>query len=105
MLHFWPITLTGGTGGTGGCPNGYVKKEGDLPGWGTNIGRALHLTRQQCAEKCNGENSCMSFEHSDTEMKCNLNKIAEPSRGPFRDYVFCTKMGKTIYLVNVSMDL
>ena len=90
---------------TGACPNGYVEKQGDLPGWGTDIGSALHLTRQACAEKCDGENSCMSFEHSDTEMKCNLNKIAEPSQGPFRDYVFCTKMGKTINLVNVSMYL
>ena len=99
ILHFWLITLPGG------CPNGYVERQGDLPGWGTDIGSALDLTRQECAEKCDGENSCMSFEHSDTEMKCNLNKIAEPSQGPFRDYVFCTKMGKTINLVNVSMYL
>ena len=76
-----------------------------MPGWGTDIGSSLDLTKQQCAEKCNGENSCMSFEHSDTEMKCNLNKIAEPSLGPYRDYVFCTKNGKIINLLNVSMDL
>ena len=76
-----------------------------MPGWGTDIGSSLDLTKQQCAEKCNGENSCMSFEHSDTDMKCNLNKIAEPSQGPFRDYVFCTKIGRLINLVNVSLDL
>ena len=99
ILHFWLITLPGG------CPNGYVERQGDLPGWGTDIGSALDLSRQECAEKCDGASSCMSFEHSDTEMKCNLNKIAEPSQGPFRDYVFCTKMGKTINLVNVSMYL
>ena len=82
-----------------------MEKQGDLPGWGTDIGSALHLTRQECAEKCDGEKICMSFEHSDTEMKCNLNKIAEPSQGPFRDYVFCTKIGRFIDLVNVSMDI
>ena len=58
-----------------GCPSGYAEKEGDLPGWGTDIGSALDLTRQECAQKCNGEKRCMSFEHSNTQMKCNLNKI------------------------------
>ena len=82
-----------------------MEKKGDLPGWGTDIGRALDLTRQQCAEKCNGENRCMSFEHSDTEMKCNLNKIAEPSQGPYHDFVFCTKIGWIVNLVNFSMDI
>ena len=76
-----------------------------MPGWGTDIGSSLDLTRLKCAEKCNGENSCRSFEHSDTEMKCNLNKISEPSQSPFRDYVFCTKKGRFIDLVNVSMDI
>ena len=99
ILHFWLIPLTGA------CPNGYAEREGDLPGWGTDIGSSLDLTRQQCAEKCNGENNCKSFEHSDTDMKCNLNKIAEPSQGPYLDFVFCTKKGKTINPLNVSMDL
>ena len=77
---------------TGGCPLHYVEKEGDLPGWGTDLGSALDLTREECAMKCNREKTCMSFEHSPTQMKCNLNKIAEPSQRPYKDFVFCTKM-------------
>ena len=77
---------------TGGCPLHYVEKEGDLPGWGTDLGSALDLTREECAMKCNREKACMSFEHSPTQMKCNLNKIAEPSQRPYKDFVFCTKM-------------
>ena len=86
------------------CPKGYAEREGDLPGWGTDIGSALNLTRQECAQKCNDEFSCMSFEHSHTELKCKLNKIAEPSQGPFRDYVFCIKPGIFIIYVLFSMD-
>ena len=77
---------------TDGCPLHYAEKEGDLPGWGTDIGSALDLTREECEMKCNHEKACMSFEHSPTQMKCNLNKIAEPSQRPYKDFVFCTKM-------------
>ena len=75
----------------GSCPSGYVDRDGDLPGWGTDIGSQLDLSLEDCAERCNGETTCLSFEHSPTEIKCNLNQIAEPSRGTYRDYIFCTK--------------
>ena len=79
------------TAPTGECPSGYAKRKGDLPGWGNGIGGSYDLTRRECAQKCNGDDRCMSFEHSDTQMKCNLNKIAEPSQGQYLDFVFCTK--------------
>lgn len=75
------------------CPVGYEEKNGDVPGWGTDLGSALELTRGECARKCSEKDTCLSFEHSNTEMKCNLNKIAEPSSGPYKDYVFCKKQG------------
>ena len=77
----------------GDCPPGYADREGDLPGWGTDIGSALDLSLEDCAERCNGEKTCLSFEHSPTQIKCNLNKIAEPSGGPYSDFIFCTKIG------------
>ena len=75
----------------GSCPSGYVDRDGDLPGWGTDIGSQLDLSLEDCAGRCNSESTCLSFEHSPTEIKCNLNQIAEPSRGTYRDYIFCTK--------------
>ena len=78
----------------GDCPPGYAVREGDLPGWGdSDIGSALDLSLEDCADRCNGETTCLSFEHSPTQMKCNLNKIAEPSGGPYSDFIFCTKIG------------
>ena len=74
------------------CPTGYAGRVGDLPGWGTDIGSKLDLSLEDCAERCNGDKTCLSFEHSPTEIKCNLNKIAEPSQGPYLDYIFCTKL-------------
>ena len=78
----------------GVCPSGYEKRDGDIPGWGTDIGSRLSLTREGCANRCNAQARCLSFEHSNTEKLCNLNKIAEPTKSVnHRDYAFCTKTG------------
>ena len=79
----------------GSCPSGYSERSGDVAGWGTDIGSKLPLTRQECANSCNENSLCLSFEHSNTELLCNLNKIAEPTEGllPFQDYAFCVKTG------------
>ena len=75
------------------CPSGYAKRKGDVPGWGSDIGSRLDLTLEQCAKRCNNEISCLSFEHSPSKKKCNLNKIAEPTQDPNADFMFCTKTG------------
>ena len=75
------------------CPSGYTKRKGDVPGWGSNIGSRLDLTLEQCAKRCNNEISCLSFEHSPSQKECNLNKIAEPTRHPNADFMFCSKRG------------
>ena len=75
------------------CPSGYAKKKGDVPGWGSDIGSRLDLTLEQCAKRCSNEISCLSFEHSFSKKKCNLNKISEPTQEPNADFIFCTKTG------------
>ena len=82
------------------CPIGYEFKSGDIPGWGSNLGGRLTLSRQECADECNKYQDCLSFEHSDTKELCNLNRIAEPSQGPFQDFAFCVKQkGTRFFLV------
>ena len=73
------------------CPEGYVSKSGDIPGWGSDLGGRLGLSRQQCADECSKNRDCLSFEHSNTRKSCNLNRIAEPTQGPFEDFIFCVK--------------
>ena len=77
------------------CTSGYTEKIGDIPGWGTSLGSALDANRDECAQKCSELPLCLSFEHSNTELKCNLNTEAEPaSNGAYKDYAFCSKIGK-----------
>ena len=101
MLNVWPITLTER------CPNGYVEKKTDFPNLSDHIGSELDLSRQECAEKCNSENGCMYFHHSDKEMKCNTYGIPHSygSTNLNADFVFCAKIGKIIDLANNSIAL
>ena len=85
------------------CPSGYEVKQGDLPGWGTGLGSRLPLTRQGCADKCSGKDECLSFEHSNSQMLCNLNKVALPSRPRNSDFTFCMKTGKLL-IENTKFD-
>ena len=87
---------------SGHCLFGYVEKVGHLPRHGSNIG-SFNVTKEECALKCNGEKTCLSFEHSNTNMKCNLNEIAEPSQGPYLDFIFCTKTGRFSFVAKVSL--
>ena len=64
---------------------------------GTSMGSALSLTRQECADKCTEKKECLSFEHSATKNKCNLNSIAEPTQGPYQDFAFCVKQIGMLY--------
>ena len=89
---------------SGGCPSGYVQRKGGLPQFSSNLGSSLDLTKHECALKCDGKKSCLSFQHSYTQMKCNLSEIAEPSPTPYLDFIFCEKKGRFSYAVNVSSD-
>ena len=74
---------------------------GDILGWGSYLGSKLYLTREKCAEECDRFVDCLSFEHSNTAFLCNLNTIEEPSKGPFKDYVFCSKISKWSKRINL----
>ena len=76
------------------CPSGYDQRIGDAPGWGSDLGSELELSRQDCANQCNSKPDCLSFEHSNSEGLCNLNRVGEPSNQvQFHDYVYCLKKG------------
>ena len=47
----------------------------------------------RCAKACCFDEKCLSFEFSEIEQRCNLNKENVPTdpRGNFGDYVFCKK--------------
>ena len=89
---------------SGRCLFGYVEKTGHLPRHGSNMGSS-NITKEECALKCNSEKSCLSFEYSNTYMKCKLNEIAEPSQVPYLDFIFCTKTGRFNFVVNICLDI
>jgi hypothetical protein len=67
-------------------------EEGDISGWGTELGSKIAVSsRKECADRCDALPKCLSFEHSDTENFCNLNKKAMPTKGKYGDYAFCRK--------------
>ena len=83
------------------CTPGYTIQIGDIPGWGSGgLGGEFNLTREECAKKCTETLKCLSFEHSISENKCNLNDESNPdvSIGAYKDYAFCTKTGNAFPL-------
>ena len=45
----------------------------------------------ECSLKCDGEETCCSFEYSLSKSKCNLNTNCNPDGGTWRDFIFCSK--------------
>ena len=75
------------------CPNGFTLMEGDIPGWGqVGSNPTRESTVEGCANRCNDESSCCSFEYSPTKKRCNLNRDCEPTESAYQDYAFCTKV-------------
>jgi hypothetical protein len=74
------------------CPQGYLSREGDVPGYGTEIkGKQNANVVTDCSSKCDIDPNCCSFEWSPTEKLCNLNRTCEPTEAKYKDYYFCTK--------------
>ena len=74
------------------CPAGYAKEEGDLPGWGSELGSGLSVSSlKDCGRRCDNLVPCLSFEHSRSTGLCNLNTEAFPAADQFGDYMFCRK--------------
>ena len=73
---------------------GYDYLEGVITGWGSHLGSKLKLNISECAKRCDAEPECLSIEHMNVQMLCDLNTIALPNRGPYYDQVLCRKQGK-----------
>merc|ERR1712039_745031 len=72
------------------CANGYYFQIGDIPGNG--IGGLQQVSNcNECGKLCSDRSTCLSYECSPTELKCNLNNVANPTAGAYGDYNFCTK--------------
>ena len=77
----------------GRCPKGYIYISGDIIG--ATLQGNIMATLQECAEKCNNNTECNSFEHSTTNDVCNLNKEAFPNGPKYGNFVFCSKKGNS----------
>mmetsp|Transcript_51553 Transcript_51553/g.149718 ORF Transcript_51553/g.149718 Transcript_51553/m.149718 type:complete len:302 (+) Transcript_51553:65-970(+) len=75
------------------CPPGYEQIVGDVPRC-DHFGRGCENYKasvEHCGEDCSNRTACLSFEWSPSGRQCNLNRIAEPMRQKFLDFIFCRK--------------
>ena len=80
------------------CPLGYIERCGDILGSSSESLLPQKTTKDQCMVACNLKDSCLSFQHSPSEMRCNLNDLAWPIFDPYQDYIFCSKNGDIDYI-------
>merc|ERR1712142_813524 len=67
---------------------------GDVPGSGSSqfVATSGIDSADKCAEYCDKEKNCGSYEFSPSELKCNVNTENEPtSKKIYKDYQFCSK--------------
>ena len=79
-----------------GCPKGYVEREGLVGDQGYK--GQLKLSLDECAQQCNAEPKCLSFDNLPSKNNCHLNDIANPDRVAQPPWMFCMKLGSTIDL-------
>ena len=75
------------------CPFGYIKRTGSIPGRDGELILPSKITKTECMNACSLKDSCLSFQHSASKMRCNLNELALPIFAHDEDYVFCSKNG------------
>ena len=79
------------------CGSGYVRSVGDVAGDGAidGVGNLQTVTScAECAALCGNKKTCLSFECSPSENKCNLNTVKHATHRvhpSFPDYVLCIK--------------
>ena len=77
------------------CPRGYK----ELPGTfrGNTLGEMeKHLRLDQCAEICDQEILCKSFEYDKKSKSCKINHAVQPDdEKKFYGFFFCQKQSKT----------
>ena len=88
------------------CEPGYTWRDGDIPGMGAVNGQGRGKFVQscrQCAELCSNDASCLSYECSPTQRKCNLNDNVRYSGESYLDYELCVKgTSNSLMFVRVS---
>ena len=98
MIRYWGYTFAfvslmviAETNGSN-CRDGFELIPGDIPGWGQfgNAGKFSNIEdTDKCGQLCLANSHCKSYEYSETEKKCNLNRASKPNRGVYKDYSFC----------------
>jgi hypothetical protein len=77
------------------CSEGYTRQPGDVQGWGKiNLRGGGEIVKDcdDCGTLCDGISSCVSYECSPTERKCNLNDSGmRTSFTDYADYMYCRK--------------
>lgn len=76
------------------CAVGFTEVAGDVPGWGrvNGLGGGYRLEScQECADVCNSEEACFSYECSSSTFRCNLNTHLNASGAPYKDFLTCQK--------------
>ena len=73
---------------TASCGNGFLLQHGSAPGALSSLSVP---NCAQCAAACTANPSCLSYECSPTDKKCNLNDVSAPKASQYKDYMFCTK--------------
>merc|ERR1711972_88897 len=77
------------------CADNYFPQNGDVAGWGEvdGAGNGQKVGNcDECAKLCTERGACKSYECSGSELRCNLNEGANPTKKAHTDYAFCTKM-------------
>merc|ERR1712019_310637 len=72
-----------------------IMQIGDIPGAGAVATGQPVSHCDDCAKLCSDHADCLSYECSMTDLNCNLNNVANPTAGAWKDYAFCTKNGPT----------
>ena len=82
------------------CPSGYTLKSGDKPGFGDGNAGGISsnvVSASDCADLCNANTNCKSFEWSPTEKKCARNNIGNPpNSNAYKDYMYCMQEGEPL---------
>lgn len=56
------------------------------------------MSLQQCAEKCEKEIHCKSFEYSTSKKLCKINHASKPNKQKFLQFSFCQKEGENFFI-------
>ena len=74
------------------CPKGYVDLTGTFQGMSLGEMEKNISTISMCAELCDEDPNCKSFEYNKKAAQCKLNHNPNPTqKEPYPDFVFCQR--------------